>query len=48
MGGLSDVGGLCDVGGLFPLRSIDINEQGDSIVSLLVEVGVGPPFCSFR
>ena len=28
MGGLSDVGGLCDVGGLYPLRSIDISEQG--------------------
>ena len=31
------------MGGLYPLRSIDINEQGDSVVSLLVETG--PPFC---
>ena len=43
MGGLCEMGGLCDVGGLNPLRSTDISEQGDSVVSLLVEAG--PPFC---
>ena len=43
MGGLCEMGGLCDVGGLYPLRSTDISEQGDSVLSLLVEAG--PHFC---
>ena len=32
------------MGGLYPLRSIDISEQGDSVVSLLVHLFVSTGF----